>query len=200
VGNVGGLLCLTLGKMGVTNIEVYDRDIVEEGNVAPQIYGKEHVGMNKVDALADIMKRQVGLEIETHHGEIDENSTIPLEPNTIYYCGFDSFEARRILWNKIKKAPVHFIDTRIGAEHYRFYMFPLSDTEMKEEYEKSIRTDAPESMLKCGEKGAYPINAELVARLAKNIKLYAEGKSYTQILITDWDTPHEHEIRRVKEI
>jgi molybdopterin-synthase adenylyltransferase len=50
-GAVGSFTVLTLAKMGITDITVYDGDKVEEHNLPNQWYKLDHLGMNKTDAL-----------------------------------------------------------------------------------------------------------------------------------------------------
>ena len=63
-GATGSWLVLQLANLGITDINVYDFDIVEEHNVPNQLYGIKHVGMPKVEALREIIKEYTGTEIK----------------------------------------------------------------------------------------------------------------------------------------
>jgi molybdopterin/thiamine biosynthesis adenylyltransferase len=114
VGSIGSHFVKTLAKTGFKNIEVFDMDTVEDENIAAQAYDFRHIGMKKVDAIKQIVEESTGVEIKTNHGMIDEKSMIVPEPNTFYCCFFDSFEARKLVFDKIKDYPILFVDGRIG--------------------------------------------------------------------------------------
>ena len=55
-GSVGGCIAELLVRFGITKITLYDFDTVEDKNVVNQIYDYRHVGMPKVEALAQILR------------------------------------------------------------------------------------------------------------------------------------------------
>ena len=65
-GAVGSFTCLTLAKMGVMNITVYDGDTVEEHNLPNQWYRPRDLGRQKVDALAEIIHEFTDVTLTTH--------------------------------------------------------------------------------------------------------------------------------------
>ena len=56
-------------------------------------------------------------------------------------------------------------------------------------YEESLDPDGPRTELKCGEKGTYPSNSELVGKIVKQFVNIAEGKTYARQYIGDWGMP-----------
>lgn len=57
VGGLGSNAAMLLARTGVGRFLVVDGDVVEPSNLNRQQYFPEHVGMAKVDALADILRR-----------------------------------------------------------------------------------------------------------------------------------------------
>ena len=97
-GAVGSFTCLTLAKMGVTDITVYDGDSVEEHNLPNQWYRPDHVGWNKTDALYDVIYDFTELELKAHARHYTR------EPLTgIVICCVDSMDARLKIWREVKK-------------------------------------------------------------------------------------------------
>jgi len=188
VGSIGSHLTKTLAKTGFEHIEVYDMDTVEEENIAAQAFDFKHVGKNKVDAMFDIIKDACGLEIKTFHGEITEKTVIEPEPNTVYCVCFDSFEARRLVWGKVKDFPVLFIDGRIGQYNLRHYLTNTSVKKWVDEYDASLNTGA-ESELVCGEKACAPINAMLGGMITMNLVAFISGEDYVRKFIGNALTP-----------
>ena len=70
-GATGSRIVLSLAKLGVENIHVWDFDKVEEHNIANQIYGLENIGEPKVRALADVIKKSTGTAITAHDERVD---------------------------------------------------------------------------------------------------------------------------------
>ena len=192
VGSIGSHVAKVLAKTGFKDIEVFDNDIVEEENLAAQAYDFKHLKMNKVDAIKDVIKESVGIDITATHGLITEETQITPEPNIIYMCFFDSFEARKMLFDKLKDFPVIFIDGRIGQYNMRHYFVDCGNPKEKEEYQKTLETKK-ESELQCGEKACAPINVTIAGVIVMNlIKYFKEGK-YISIYVGNSFSP-EHNI------
>lgn len=188
VGSVGSHLVKTLAKTGFINIDVYDGDTVESENIAAQAYDFRHIGMNKVDAIKEIVKESAGVDITAHHGIVTTDTEINPEPNTVYVCVFDSLEARKMVFGKVKEYPVPFVDGRIGQLNMRHYLVDCSNKEQVDIYSESLDTDAV-SELACGEKACAPVNSIIAGKIAMNIISYITGKSYEKTYIGNAGAP-----------
>lgn len=56
-GAVGSTLAENLARFGLTKISLYDFDVVEAKNVANQMFTSDDLGKNKVDAVAENLRR-----------------------------------------------------------------------------------------------------------------------------------------------
>jgi hypothetical protein len=74
------------------SIFLYDNDGVEAVNMSGQLYGHQHVGRQKVDAIADIIKEYTSAR---NVYAIAERFTLHTEPGNIMICGFDNMDARK---------------------------------------------------------------------------------------------------------
>lgn len=54
-GSVGATIAENLVRLGLTNIALWDMDVVNPHNLANQIFRQQDVGRSKVEALADIL-------------------------------------------------------------------------------------------------------------------------------------------------
>lgn len=54
-GAIGSTLAIMLTRCGLTNINLWDFDVVESHNLANQQYVYAHIGMNKTTALSSLM-------------------------------------------------------------------------------------------------------------------------------------------------
>jgi len=183
VGSVGSHVVELLAKVGAQHIKVYDMDTVDEENIGPQAFTFSHIGKTKVEAMAEICKESAGLDIETAHGELTEDSEISPEPQTIYICVFDSFAARKMIWKKLKDYPIIFVDGRIGRFDMRHYLIDTSDPKQVEYYTKSIPEEGEGSDLICGEKASAMINYEISAKIVSNIINFVSGRGYEKAFI-----------------
>ena len=120
VGSVGSKFVRDLAKTGAKNIKVYDMDTVALENISAQAFDFEHIGMKKVDAIKDIVKKGSGIDIETQHGLVKKTTELTAQNSTIYCCFFDSLNARKLVFDKLKDFPIMFIDGRIGEFNKRF--------------------------------------------------------------------------------
>jgi len=189
VGSIGSHFVKIAAKTGFKNIEIYDMDKVESENIGPQAFDFEHIGQDKVVAMADIVKKSAGIDIITNHGLVDEDTEITAENDTFYCCFFDSFEGRKLVFNKLKEYPILFVDSRIGGFNMRHYLVNCDDKKDVEEFYKSITT-GKNSELACGEKASAPINNQLAGMIVMNIINYINGDDYTRKFIGNAKTPN----------
>ena len=111
-GAVGSFVALTLAKMGITNITVYDGDTVAAHNLPNQWYKADHIGMNKTDALWDIINDFTGVELKANDYHYERETL-----RGIVICCVDSMDTRLNIWREVKKFnPELYIDARMGAE------------------------------------------------------------------------------------
>ncbi len=190
IGSLGGPVTLLLAKVGFKNIKVYDMDKVEEENIGPQVFSRRHLEMTKVEAMKEIIKDATGVDIEAKHGMVDEKCKITPEPNTVYMCFFDSFEARQIIFNKLKNYPVMYIDGRIGRFDKRHYLVDCSNKADVKSYERSLNTGA-QSDLECGEKASAYINYQIASKIVGNYLNYLNGRKCNKIYVGNSLSPDQ---------
>lgn len=126
VGGQGGIsswLTLLLSRMRPTSIYTFDMDVVEEVNLAGQLYAMEHIGKFKCDSVIDTVKRY------SNYGSIfgiNEAYTPESMAANIMMCGFDNMVARKVFYNNWKqlveslpeeeRKSCLFVDGRLNAE------------------------------------------------------------------------------------
>jgi len=190
-GSIGSILADQAAKTGFKDITVYDFDTVDDDNMGSQNFNITHIGLKKTEALQKLMKDYYNFDLNVVEGKIDEKTEILPELNTIYFCGFDSLEARKLLWDKLKGFPIVWGEARIGRDNQRFYFVDLRtrDEVWIKEYEKSLDFNGPRTELKCGEKGCFSNNAEIVGKIVRQLVNIAEDKPITTLYIGKWGEP-----------
>ena len=56
IGAMGSRVAELLVRLGIPKIHIWDMDIVEDKNIANQVYLHSHIGMKKTDALESLLK------------------------------------------------------------------------------------------------------------------------------------------------
>ena len=180
-GAVGSFTCLTLAKMGVTNITVYDGDTVEEHNLPNQWYRSRDLGRKKVEALAEIIFDFTDVMLTTHpHHYIHENLT------GIVICAVDTMDTRLLLWREVKKfKPELYIDARMGAEVGKIHVVHPSDPASRRKYEEDLYPSSEALHAPCTAKATVYCAAGLGAYIADIVAGHVLGRTLRSIVV-DW--------------
>tara|TARA_E500000305_G_C3984765_1_gene218754 strand:- start:341 stop:994 length:654 start_codon:yes stop_codon:yes gene_type:complete len=123
-GAIGSSVAMQLVRLGADNFYLYDFDKVEIQNVGVSQYNEQDVGLPKVGALINHMKR-VNTMIKVE-GKIDRFTSYDGSKNGILVLGLDSMKARKQIVELLVKCPHKpetVIDGRMGAEHYQQYIY-----------------------------------------------------------------------------
>ena len=123
VGGIGSPLAFQLVKMGFNKFVFYDHDILEEHNIANQMYRLRDVGKPKVEALEEFLRPHTyeGQYILPHKGKFTDEMTID-EGDIVMVC-VDSMDTRIDLWrNMLKDRPWGlYMEARMGGEIFKIY-------------------------------------------------------------------------------
>ena len=112
-GAIGSFTALTLTKMGVNKLSVYDEDGVSEHNLPNQFFRKEDIGQFKVDALQQILENFNSVRIRKNNKFF---SSQRLAETVI--VATDTMASREKVWSQFIMQPAcrNLIEARMGAE------------------------------------------------------------------------------------
>lgn len=164
-GATGSRIALSLAKLGVENIHVWDFDQVEEHNVANQAFGLEHVGSLKVEALAALIKAATGTEINAHAERVDGSQAL----GDVVFLLTDTMSSRKEIWDKSLKFKLKtqiLIETRMGADSGRVYALNPNKPGHIKEWEVTLYSDDEAEVSACGASVSVGPTAEVIAGLA----------------------------------
>ncbi len=169
-GAIGSSVAMQLVRLGADNFYLYDFDKVEIPNIGVSQYNEQDVGLPKVRALINHMKRvNVMIKVE---GIIDRFTTYEGSKEGILILGLDSMKARRDIVKMLVKCPYKpkiVIDGRMGAEHYQQYIY---NNITMSQYDKNWYSDDESDPEPCTRKAtSYCSNmsGSFIANAAKNI-------------------------------
>lgn len=98
-GGIGSWTILQLTRMTPTTLVMYDDDVVEQVNMAGQLYCKNDIGKAKVDAMVDMINSYTTMR---NIYAIKRKFTEDCEAGDVMICGFDNMAARKTFYNSWK--------------------------------------------------------------------------------------------------
>ena len=168
-GSIGSNLTLLLARLGLTDICVYDDDIVEDHNLGHQAFRVDDIFTLKTEALRDIVKAATGTEIEIVSNQTDGKEIV----TDILILAVDSMAARKTIFENAKYS--FCVDGRMGGETFNIYAFSGADTEA---YEKTLYSDAEASDLPCGGKSIGYVSYMISALMEVMVKKIINEEEY----------------------
>ena len=191
-GAIGSFTVLSLAKLGVQAMRVYDEDGVSDHNLPNQFFRVEDAQQEKfkVDALQDIVKQFGDMTIEAnrqfYNGQVLEEMVI--------VCT-DSMSSRKMVWEQFKQQNQchHYIESRMGGEIARMYriskVINMSNgvSHIRPEdikfYEETLYTDAEAAELPCTAR-AVIYNVLMIASLiCRSFKAIVNAETWPRELI-----------------
>ncbi|HEY9868414.1 MAG TPA: ThiF family adenylyltransferase [Candidatus Obscuribacterales bacterium] len=164
-GATGSRIVVSLAKLGLENIHVWDFDKVEAHNIANQAYGDGDIGKLKVDALHDLVKAQTGLAIHKHAERVDGSQ----ELGDVVFLLTDTMSSRKEIWSKgirYKMRTKLMIETRMGASEGRVYTVNPTRPAHVKGWEGTLYDDAVAEVSACGTTITVGPTAEFLSGLA----------------------------------
>lgn len=142
VGGVGSYCSFLISRLKPGYICIYDSDIVEEGNMSGQLYGRADIGNYKVYSMSQFIKDySFFYNIMAFNGLYTGGSGV----SDIMICGFDNMASRKIFYSKWKnhvnnlskeaQKKALFIDARLAAEYFQVFCLKYGDEYHMKDYE-----------------------------------------------------------------
>lgn len=149
-GGIGSWFTLLAARANPESIQLFDADNVESANLSGQLFGLEHVGMNKANALASIVQNYCNYNRIEVFNIFYTGRTRQVGP--IMVCGFDNMAARKVYFNKWKEyAQSHtnerclYIDGRLNAEQFQVFCITGDRPDLMTKYEEDWLFDDSEA-------------------------------------------------------
>lgn len=150
IGAMGSRIAELLVRLGIRTIHIWDMDTVEDKNIANQLYFHHQIGMNKTDALEEILKDiNPQVKVIKHGKYVDQNL------DGYVFLAVDSIELRyKIASNNIDNRFIKgMFDTRMRLEDAQSYGADWTDEQAKKAFVASMNFTDEEA------KEATPVSA-----------------------------------------
>ena len=167
VGATGSWLVLQLAKMGAQQIHIWDFDIVEEHNVANQIYSMEDCGKFKVDALETIILEQTGAHVIKHNEAYDNTKKGQL--SGVVFNLVDTMAMRKEFFEgsfRFNPRISLIVETRMSIDCGRVYAFNPMDAKSCSHYATTLYGDDEAEVSFCGSSLSIVTSASNIASYA----------------------------------
>jgi len=117
VGGIGSWLSMLLGRAGYS-LHLFDDDIIDETNMAGQLYKTSSIGSNKAEVIRDSINEYSNNFSDTYGRYTSESEASPI----MFSC-FDNMEARKTMFNNWAAQDDRsiFIDGRMIAEAMQIF-------------------------------------------------------------------------------
>lgn len=183
-GAIGSWVALTLAKMGMEDIEVWDFDKVDTVNLNSQFYRRSDVEQLKVAALMDMVKQFTGVNING----IAKPYSGAERFGGIVIAAVDSMKVRKTIWDVHSGQAVAckaIIDPRMGAETAHLYVMNPMDPADDESYRKTLYSDDEAVQERCTAKATVYTASLLGGLVVKAVKDLITRSPYARI--TRWN-------------
>lgn len=136
-GSVGSIVAELLARFGLTKLTLYDFDRVEPKNLANQLFRQEHIGMEKVAALTQMLC-EINPEAKNHIKTMPQGYQAQNLSGYVFLC-VDNIDLRREIAVASKNNPYikAMFDVRTRLTDAQHYAADWSDTKMIDDF---IRT------------------------------------------------------------
>ena len=185
-GAIGSSVAMQLVRLGGDNFILYDFDKVEIPNVGVSQYDELDVGMSKVGALTNHMKRvNVMIKVERHENKFQ---TYNGGKEDILILGLDSMSARMDIVKLLAQCPfkpAFVIDGRMGAEQYQQYIY---DNITVKKYEKDWYSDENSDPEPCTRKATSYCSNMSGSFISNSIKNLVMKQPYFKEIIFNFST------------
>ena len=164
-GATGSKVVISLAKLGITNIHVWDFDTVEAHNIGNQLFGNDDIGKLKVEALKDIVLRQTGTTITTHNERVDGKQ----ELGHVVFLLTDTMSSRKEIFAKglkFKARTKLVIETRMGSNGGRIHTINPSKLPEIKGWEGTLYDDDAAEISACGTSISVGPTAGIISEMA----------------------------------
>lgn len=163
-GATGSWVALSLAKLGIENVYLYDFDKVEMHNLPNQAFGLMDIGKNKAESIKNTIKQLTGLEYESFDKKITRNDKLP----GITFLLVDSMKAREGITQSLKFNPhsKYAIETRLALEGGMLHFIDCNNLDQIKRFEETLFSDEEAQVSACGHSLSLGSTAQIVANMA----------------------------------
>lgn len=140
----GGIGCptgLSLARMGIGEMHVYDDDVLAVHNLPSTMYPKIGLDNAKVLTLANMIREFGDTKVHAHQYRMNGDQT-NLNPGVVI-SGVDSMKSRQDIWEHVRMKPQIqlYIDARMAGQHCQILTVNPTNPKSIKFYEERLTGD-----------------------------------------------------------
>jgi len=176
-GGINNLVAPVLAKMGITELHVWDDDILESRNLPTEVaYSATMCGHPKVAAMADTLYYLMpnGINVYQHEDRVTADTKL----SGVVISGVDSMASRQAIWQCVQDHYLDipfYIDGRSGGEKTQVFAFSPANFNLREDYETWLFNDDEAAKLQCGARNIGYISAYLAGDICRAVTMFHRG-------------------------
>lgn len=163
-GAIGRNVASMAGRLGPAKIVVIDHDTIDDVNISPQNFLRQHIGRSKCEVVCEEIQEQLEEGSETSVIPINERWSPALHAQnenlldiTTVFCCVDAIETRKALFDHVFSETLisYFFDVRIGGFLAQVFSVNLeeldtgNDDELKCWYQSTLFSPAETASFGC---------------------------------------------------
>lgn len=176
-GGINNLTGAVLAKMGISELHVWDDDVLEPRNMPTEVgYSSKMCGKPKVLAMVDLLNYLMPGKVNIYPHQQRVTKETPL--SGVVISGVDSMASRKIIWENIKMHYLDipfYIDGRSGGEETQLFALSPADFKAREDYESWLFNDDEAAPLACGARNIGYISAYMAGEIGNLLTLFHRG-------------------------
>jgi len=165
LGATGSRIAMSLAKLGIKNLHIYDFDKIEYHNVANQLFGNKQVKQGKCECLASMIEDSTDIKPKWFNKEVTGSESL----GQYVFLLTDTMKSRKEIWEKGLKLNPQIkllVETRMDVDNGRIYAInPLNSTHI-DEYENTFYDDEKTVTSACGATSTVGSTAEIISGFA----------------------------------
>lgn len=149
VGATGSWIAISLAKMGIENLFIYDFDEVGMHNLPNQCFTLRDINNNKAKSMRNLINLFTGYKIKARDVKVEGGDVL----QGIVFVLTDTMKSRQeIYYKSIKNNPNIdlMIETRMDLRGGRIYVIDPKDREQTKLYEETLYGDSESEVSACG--------------------------------------------------
>lgn len=181
-GATGSKIAISLAKLGIQKLSIYDNDVIQSHNISNQYFGIQDIGKSKVEVLAKNIYDSTTLIVD-YNNELFQKQTI----NGIVFLLTDTMKSRKEIVAHLRLNPTitGIIETRMGVDEGRVYCFNPS-VDYQRWLEVSDYDDEQSEESACGSRSSIGPTGDIISGLAvwQYMKLINNQKPEFEVIFT----------------
>nr|DAI58512.1 MAG TPA: ThiF family [Crassvirales sp.] len=174
-GGIGSWTALLISRLTPYRIQLFDNDIVEEVNLAGQLFSTDNIGDFKIYSCIDVLNKFSNFfRVYGSNYRLTLNTTASADTLKNIICGFDNMASRKDVfeaWYFLNKGDAKsiFIDGRLNAEDFQIFCITGENAAAASKYkEQYLFNDAEVEEAPCSYKQTS-FCASMIASLITNL-------------------------------